>query len=945
MAGLLSSDHGQFPFQNVYSLTDERATRRAVLEAIEAVFSNVEANDAVFAYLAGHGAVAGGEYYFVAHDTRDQAIPTSGVPLGRIKAAFDSSPSRRAFLWLDFCHSGGVIPRELGGVPDDPQVLRKTLEVVQGQGKLIIVACTQSQAAWESATAGHGLFTDALLRGLKGAAEHHGEVTVNSLFDYIDRQMGSDRQRPMMFGQMTGRIVLMHESSAKIKTVQSSTSTDRFGSADPALGLLQGDKTEPWQPVSRDGSFQVHVPNHKPRNLPYPPLGPLFKGRDTFLTDLHDRLAKPAGSGSGSGRPRATVSAHVLHGLGGVGKTRAAIEYAWRFAEGYGALLFVSARSSAELRARLADLADVLEIETLETAVEPRLHKVLDWLDAHPGWLLILDNVDTKEAAAEAQGLLAQLTAGHVLITSRIANWRAGIDCLDLHVLAEVDGVAFLLERTSHRRYSPGDEATAAVIARELDGLALALEQAGAYIDKGHHSFAEYLRLWKLKRPEVLAWHDEGLTGYPVSVAVTWETTFAQLKEPEGVLLRVLSWLAPEPIPLLLLETEPVAGALPDARDALTGLSNYSLVRFALEGDLVEVHRLVQEITRRRSTEAECAAALETALAAVAVTALAPGDPSDVRNWGVWRPLAPHVEAVVWHTDGTRVAKPTSSLMNNLGLYLQARGQFSAAEPLYRRALAIDERSYGPDHPDVATDLNNLALLLQFTNRASEAEPLYRRALAVRERSFGPDHPDVATALNNLAGLLQATNRVVEAEPLYRRALAIDERSYGPDHPDVATNLNNLALLLKATTRLVEAEPLYRRALAIDERSYGPDHPRVAIRLNNLAVLLQATNRVAEAEPLYRRALAIDERSYGSDHPEVAIDLSNLARLLYATNRAAEAKPLYQRAFKTLRRFREITGHEHPHWGKALSYYQGLLKAMGLTDDEIGRRVAEVTVS
>ena len=94
--------------------------------------------------------------------------------------------------------------------PDDREVISRALEVVQGQGKLIIAACTPGQKAYESAAVGHGLFTDALLRGLKGEAANKGEVTINSLFDYIDKQMGSDRQRPMMFGQMTGRVVLMH---------------------------------------------------------------------------------------------------------------------------------------------------------------------------------------------------------------------------------------------------------------------------------------------------------------------------------------------------------------------------------------------------------------------------------------------------------------------------------------------------------------------------------------------------------------------------------------------------------------------------------------------------------------------------------------------------------------------------------------------------------------
>ena len=210
MATLLGSDKGQFPAQNVARLTDTEATWQKVIEAIESTFAEVQPDDAVFAYIAGHGAVVGGDYYFVAHNTNVQDIPSTGVPLKKIKEVFDASPSQQAFLWLDFCHSGGIIPRDLEGGPDDREVISRALEVVQGQGKLIIAACTPGQKAYESAVVGHGLFTDALLKGLKGDAANKGEVTVNSLYDYIDRQMGSDRQRPMMFGQMTGRVVLMH---------------------------------------------------------------------------------------------------------------------------------------------------------------------------------------------------------------------------------------------------------------------------------------------------------------------------------------------------------------------------------------------------------------------------------------------------------------------------------------------------------------------------------------------------------------------------------------------------------------------------------------------------------------------------------------------------------------------------------------------------------------
>ena len=258
----------------------------------------------------------------------------------------------------------------------------------------------------------------------------------------------------------------------------------------------------------RDG-FPVRDPDHKPNNLPFHSLGELFKGREPFLEALRARLRGPHGHAA------AIVAPRVLHGLGGVGKTRTAIEYAWRFADDYRALLFVSAPSASDFHARLSDLVGVLEIPTAETAVEPRLAEVLRWLDEHPGWLLVVDNVDTPDAAREVQNLLARLGAGHVLITSRIANWRAGVEPLELHLLAEADAVDFLLARTPHRRFRPDDHSTATAIARQLDRLALALEQAGAYVDKKRLSFAEYLERWEKRRAEVLALARRGGDGLP----------------------------------------------------------------------------------------------------------------------------------------------------------------------------------------------------------------------------------------------------------------------------------------------------------------------------------------------------------------------------------------------------------------------------------------------
>src|SRR5262249_38822617 len=160
------------------------------------------------------------------------------------------------------------------------------------------------------------------------------------------------------------------------------------------------------------------------------------------------------------------------------------------------------------------------------------------------------------------------------------------------------------------------------------------------------------------KRPEVLGWHDVRLMQYPASVAVTWETAFEQLAEPERRLLEILSWLAPEPIPLFLFDAAPLSGEIADPRAALGGLAGYSLVRLDASGEAALVHRLVQEIARGRIPATGRNAALQIALEAV--NDRAPAESLDVRTWEVWTTLAAHVEAVTRFADAAELPRPTS---------------------------------------------------------------------------------------------------------------------------------------------------------------------------------------------------------------------------------------------------------------------------------------------
>lgn len=672
------------------------------------------------------------------------------------------------------------------------------------------------------------------------------------------------------------------------------------------------------------------LPPPSPENIPFRSIGTIFTGRTDTLRSLRESLVSAGNSGNGvSHRP----AVQVINGPGGVGKTRLTVEFAHTHAADYTARLFVRGGSPGALDESLASLAGlfILNLEEQdEKETEVRIAAVLRWLAAHPGYLLVVDNVDTDDARDHAVEVLARLPAGHVLITSRLHTWPGDILRTPLGVLSDTDGRDLLLKyRSSPKAPAPDtDAADALSLARDLDGLALALEQAAAYLNGLAITIAEYHDRWKTNATRVREWHDPAQMGYPASVATTWLTSFEQLAAASQALLNLLSWLAPDPIPRFLLKTlvekeiqlDPVNRT--DLYKALGELIHFSLSNPSFNGTAFSVHRLIQQVTRERQ-EPPCPAP-ELTCALVWVNAEMPNDADDVRTWPIAVPLVPHAIATATFAADRAIPEPTGRLLTQAARLLVVQANYRAAEPLCRRALAIAEASYGPDHREVAGALSHLASLLQATNRLTEAEPLKRRALAISESCFGKDHPEIAICLNNLAELLKATNRLDEAEPLYRRALASGEACYGKDHPEVAICLNNLGQLLKATNRLDEAEPLYRRALAIDEASYGLDHPKVANCINSLAQLLKATNRLAEAEPLMHRALVIDETSYGPLHPKVAIRLNNLASLLQVTNRLDEAEPLMQRALTI---FEDSLGKDHPNVATQLNNLALLLKA------------------
>ncbi len=511
------------------------------------------------------------------------------------------------------------------------------------------------------------------------------------------------------------------------------------------------------------GAVVIRGSMAKPSNLPYPSMGTLFKGRDEFLNQLREVLVK---------KPThiaAVTAQQAIHGLGGVGKTRTAVEYAWKHAHEYTALLFITADSPSNLQRSLAALcgALVLNLPEQDARKQPvQFAAAVRWLREHVGWFLIVDNVDTPEAAAALELLLQDLSGGHVVITSRLAHWSRGVEALALDVLSEDAATDFLLERTAdQRRAAPTDAADARALARELDCLALALEQAGAFIVKHCTRLADYHQRWKSMEPKVLKWFDKRAMKYPRSVAVTWQTSIKRMSKDGRRLLNVLCWLSPDPIPRDLAEKITTQEGEPsiDVETGLADLAAYSLARWNDSADAITIHRLVEEMTRYRLLEADRSGWLQRALRMM--DDFVPVEPpaNDVRSWPtIYVPCEKHLAAIVQRADQRKITAPTTRLMNALAGYLYTRCQYAEAEPLMRRALAIDEQSYGDQHPNVAAALNNLAQLLNATNRLAEAEPLMQRMVGIFVRFqilTGHPHPNLQAAIANHCALLEELGR------------------------------------------------------------------------------------------------------------------------------------------------------------------------------------------
>jgi Tfp pilus assembly protein PilF len=699
--------------------------------------------------------------------------------------------------------------------------------------------------------------------------------------------------------------------------LQSATSYQLYDAYDLLYRRLTGQPSSPKPSVGRVQPM--------PARQPLPPQPPLerkqdfetlwqlrhrrnafFTGREQVLADLRQALEKQGTA--------------ALSGLGGVGKTQTAVEYAWRYRERYRAIFWADAESRETLLAGFVSMAALLNLPSAQAKdQELAVADVKRWLEANPDWLLILDTADDLPLV---QPFLPNAGKGHLLLTTRAPAAGALAERISVRDMAPEEGALLLLRRAGviaeDVLLAAADQADlrfALQLSKELGGLPLALDQAGAFIQEMRLSVAEYAGLYASEEAGLLA--ERGTLGEHPSVTVTFSLAFEKVAahSPAAAdLIRLCAFLSPDGIPEEIVTADDAAAnnKLNFAR-MIGEACRFSLLHRDAANRTLDIHRLLQIVIKAGMSKAD-----QRNWAERAVRATAKAFPAvEYANWALCRKLIAHAQTCAslieeWDFGFAKAA----DLLNLAGRYLTERALFTEAEPLYQRSLAIWEKALGPEHRDVATGLNNLAELYRSQGKYAEAEPLYQRSLAIMEKALGPEHPAVATSLNNLALLYDNQGKFAEAEPLHQRSLAIWEKALGPEHPDVAQSLNNLASHYDDQGKYAEAEPLYQRSLAIREGALGPEHPDVATSLNNLALLYHNQEQYVEAELLYQRSLAIREKALGPEHPAVATSLNNLAELYRNQGKYAETEPLYRRSLAI---WEKALGPEHPDVAASLN--------------------------
>jgi len=683
--------------------------------------------------------------------------------------------------------------------------------------------------------------------------------------------------------------------------------------------LLEGVSTE-GRPRNRPGfpgTKRANFPGELPfNNLPL--KNSCFTGRQGYL----EKIKALFDSG------KAVALSQVITGLGGIGKTQVALEYAFRHAYLYDCVWWVNAESNESI---IRDYTEFTKKRgLLKDNFEPEL--VIDaaktWMaDINNKWLFIFDNVEQDDMLDD---FLPPQQQGqqHLLITSRLTQFRQEFQLVAVDVFEPEEALEFL---ETHAKLPPNEHAEN--LAKELGYLPLALDQAAAYIKVCHKSYEEYLHLFREKRLQLLAKHYRDANA--ATVAATWDISMEKIQN-EGAkqLLPIISFLASDNIQKSWFSNsaevlpEPLRQCAGDEMlfdELIADLERYSLIR--VDHKTINIHRLLQEVVRDRQDNPQ--ELIEYAMTLLGYTQSPDFSSYEGREYSL--DLIPHVLSTTQHALEKNIESETlGELCHYLGCAFYEFAEYPKSLWWSEKALNIFEKVLGPEHPVTVLACYNIAEVYNTQSDYTKALKLFKKVLCIRKKVLGPNHTDTATTYNNIALVYKRQGDYTKALKLYKKALSIRKKVLGPNHTDTATTYNNIANLYLDLGDYSKAMESYEKAISIREKAFGLEDSHTAISYNNIANLYLVLGDYPKAMEWCGKALSIVEEVLGPEQPLTATTYNSIASIYVHQGDYSQALEWFGKAFIV---FLHKLGPEHPDTSTVLKNMKRAYDKSGNTQD------------